>query len=467
MTEFRFPKYEVSEIGEMSCQSSRQLQALKRKSERMSFLGLSKKDAMERIRTIALANRGVSRIAPSKFERMFSSSLSGRITQDREYVLDAMCVPKFPNRISNVLSPAPRGPRGKKFDADLFHAMVAAHLGLSADHYSYAIAVDNILVYAGAEGFERITIDLEPGEAKKTDIDPVLTRLDIASMSKTVTAVAVIRLLLSTSTSLDDEISEYLPPESWGWGVHPDLKSLTFRKLLTHTSGSSSAAISLQSVRKALQSPADIEPNKYAYANFNYAMLRVLSYRLLGGTYVGAQPADAKLEVQHGAAFCEYVRTAVLAPSGIVNATWGPAPGRRRALVYPWPTDLNAHGVRWTKDNGEIWAGSSALHLSSVEMIGFLLTVPKLLSNEWIAFMQQDLAGIDNRGGSGYGKYYGHGGALFLPQKEYGHTISTHSQWLNFPENSTYIAMTATSSADLTYIENAWSQFYIWAWIAE
>ena len=372
--------------------------------------------------------------------------------------------PQFvPHRVKFGFSVPPSlpAPNDKIFDADLFNLFVKTHLHYVADSYSYAIAVDNVLVYAGAEGHERIQPDLKPNE-KKTPIDPVTTRLDIASMSKTVTAVAVIRLLLEKKINIDNSILPYLPPESWGWKLHDDMKSITFRKLLTHTSGVSSGAWSMSGVRARLALEADIAPNTYDYANFNYALLRILSYKILGGNYLGPAPPDSKLATQHGAAFCEYIRTTVLAPSGTVDATWGPAKGQGRALAYPWPLDYSTPGAQWSPNNGEIYAGPSALHLSSVEMIYFLTNIKNLISQEWLSFMIEGLAGVDTTSNSDYGKIYGHGG--FLVYTSGGNEFSSQSRWAAFSNNSTYVTTTATSCANINFITSDWKVFYNLSW---
>lgn len=360
-------------------------------------------------------------------------------------------------------------PRRKTFHADLFVAYVKAYMHYSAACYSCAISVGDAIVHTGSEGYERIKPDLKPYE-KMVKIDPATTRLDIASMSKTVTAVAMIKLLLAKGISLDKPMYTYLPPQTWGWVLHEDMKKITFRQLLTHTSRIASGVRHLPDVRARLKKPVDanIAVGEYYYANFNYALLRVLSYKILGGYYGGVAPADDKLATQHGAAFCEMVRTTVLEPSGILNATWGPSAGHARALIYPYPLldfdHNNIHGAYWSPDNGEITAGSSSLHLSSVEMIKFLMNIKNLLSKDWVSFMDQSLAGVDNVGTYDYGSWYGHGGLLGVFSSEGFHSWS-YSQWVKFPENSTYVEATATSgSPGLLSMEDAWVQFYNWSW---
>ncbi len=60
------------------------------------------------------------------------------------------------------------------------------------------------------------------------------------SATKTVTAIATMKLLRANYLTVESSIDAYLPPD-WQRGPGLDTKSVKFRHLLTHTSGNGQA----------------------------------------------------------------------------------------------------------------------------------------------------------------------------------------------------------------------------------
>ncbi len=87
---------------------------------------------------------------------------------------------------------------------------------------SYAVIQNGLVVKSGALGLANVELNAPANDA---------TEFAIASMSKAVTASAVILLAQDGALSIDDLVSKYLSgaPETW--------KGMTIRQLLTHTSG--------------------------------------------------------------------------------------------------------------------------------------------------------------------------------------------------------------------------------------
>jgi CubicO group peptidase (beta-lactamase class C family) len=147
--------------------------------------------------------------------------------------------------------------------------------------------------------------------AAKTPNTPS-TRFKLMSVSKTFTAVAVMRLVQAGKIGLDDPVASRLPgwPAAW--------KSVTVHQLLDHTSGIPNlenewAPVALQSKERGLalwrrlaatfagrapEAPAGTRPS---YSNFNYVVLGLLVES------VGGRPFD------------EFVRASVLAPAGMTK----------------------------------------------------------------------------------------------------------------------------------------------------
>ncbi len=93
--------------------------------------------------------------------------------------------------------------------------------------YSFGIMLDGKLVYSGSGGY--------------TDLDkkiPATTRsmFRIASMSKSFTAMAILKLRDEGKLKLDDPVSNYIP-EMKGQQLTTDAPAITIRNLLTHSAG--------------------------------------------------------------------------------------------------------------------------------------------------------------------------------------------------------------------------------------
>jgi CubicO group peptidase (beta-lactamase class C family) len=147
--------------------------------------------------------------------------------------------------------------------------------------------------------------------AAKTPNTPS-TRFKLMSTSKSVTAVAVMRLAQAGKIGLDDPVADRLPGWPGGW------KTVTVHQLLDHTSGVPNlenewAPVALQGKerglalwrrlaatfeKRALEAPAG---TRASYSNFNFVVLGLL------------------VESVSGKPFDEFVRASVLAPAGMKN----------------------------------------------------------------------------------------------------------------------------------------------------
>ncbi len=204
---------------------------------------------------------------------------------------------------------------------------------------SLAVAKDGRLVYARGFGYADL-------EAKQPVQPESLFR--IASISKPVTAVAVMRLVDLGKVKLDDrvfEILQYEPHLPDGAEMDPRLAQITVRHLLQHTAGwdrGVSIDPMFQPVRitqsLGKQPPAepddiirfmmgwqlDFDPGaRYAYSNFGYCLLGRIIEKLTGRGYE------------------EYVRTDILGPLNIHTMRIGKtlAEGRAEGEVryyMPW-----------------------------------------------------------------------------------------------------------------------------------
>lgn len=163
-------------------------------------------------------------------------------------------------------------------------------------------ALDNGKSVSGAEGL----VDVRTGKAITPD-----TPFQLASISKSFTAVAILQLIESGRAELDGEVSLYLDvfQDSPGGGI-------TLRQLLGHTSGystrqgneidvenaGSADALTRQVALIASWAPA-YEPNsRWDYSNANYVLL------------------GAVIEAISGLKYDQFVEAKILEPIGMMNS---------------------------------------------------------------------------------------------------------------------------------------------------
>jgi CubicO group peptidase (beta-lactamase class C family) len=192
---------------------------------------------------------------------------------------------------------------------------------------------------------ESVVLVAAYGLADKTGSVAVTTSslFRLASLSKPVTAAAVLKLaeagLLDLDAKVFDILSDVEPPP--GGTVDPRLAEITVQDLLRHSGGwdrsvsfdpmfrsrEIAAAMGVSTPADATAivgymkgQPLDLDPGtKYAYSNFGYCLLGRIIEKITGQSYD------------------EYVKTAVLAPAGASGMRLGRSLGADRAdgeVVY-------------------------------------------------------------------------------------------------------------------------------------
>jgi CubicO group peptidase (beta-lactamase class C family) len=94
--------------------------------------------------------------------------------------------------------------------------------------FAYGVIIDGELVLAGGVGFADV-------EKKVAVTDATLFR--IASMTKSFTALAILKLRDAGKLSLDEPVSKYVPELAFAAPPPRDSPRITIRHLLTHTAG--------------------------------------------------------------------------------------------------------------------------------------------------------------------------------------------------------------------------------------
>jgi CubicO group peptidase (beta-lactamase class C family) len=257
-------------------------------------------------------------------------------------------------------------------DIDDFEGWIHRALAGNVVGYGLAISVAGIPAAVGQGGFAQIPLlDANVLFTHQTDIQ-------VASVSKTITAIALLQLMEKLGITPDDPIGPYLPP-TWVQGAGFSDERITFDDLLTHQTGvdqalaaminaatgtlpnpdtfegvqllvatgiESDVAASACSVKNddgtytlgGPEEPADDHYGVYCYKNANYALTRELIWRLalqtgdLGPAYDVAEPKEMPMASATG--YQKVVRVHVLTPAGVAGSCKATGTPAQRSLMY-------------------------------------------------------------------------------------------------------------------------------------
>jgi CubicO group peptidase (beta-lactamase class C family) len=223
-------------------------------------------------------------------------------------------------------------------------------------HYpglAFGVVLDGKLVYSGGFGYTNV--------AKKTPATPK-SLFRIASMTKSLTAMAILKLRDEGKLRLDDPAESYIPELKSHKYLTADAPRITVRNLMTHSAGfpednpwgdrqlADSDADLLRLIKDGI-SNANVPSFAYEYSNLGFAMLgRII-------TVVSGKP------------YQQYITETILKPLGMNDTQWE---------YTRIPADKLALGYRWQDDN---WLEEPLLHDGSYGAMGGLITSIEDFSN--------------------------------------------------------------------------------------
>jgi len=157
--------------------------------------------------------------------------------------------------------------------------------------------------------------------------------VNVASVGKMFTTIAVLKSLARHHLSIDSPISPFLPPD---WVKGPGIDTITFRELLTHQAGfrldsgrvfeTDNAA--REQVRQGIK---QVDKHVADYNNINFTIFRDMLPFMEGVP----DPGPAARAAAANRFFISYVQRQVFDPVGVTDATC--APVRNAMLMYPPP----------------------------------------------------------------------------------------------------------------------------------
>lgn len=220
--------------------------------------------------------------------------------------------------------------------------------------YSFAIAENGEIITAGGFGHAR-------GTWESTDPGVAMTgskRSHIASISKPITAVALMNLLESNmNVNLDTPFTDIIGDKFANIGA--GVQNVTLRNLLQHRSGmqewGSCGPTFSTSMAQLVAMPLVGTPGVTSkYSNGNFCLLRMVIEDLSGTNYV------------------TYVRNTILAPMGISAMTC--APDASKPTLYYKHNVVNQAGAFWSDDYSDE-CSAYGWYASAADLARFLIGV--------------------------------------------------------------------------------------------
>lgn len=264
-------------------------------------------------------------------------------------------------------------------------------------------------------------------------------RLEMGSVSKTLNAIATIKVLTLKGKTVDEPISPYLPKS---WAKHQTISGLKFRHLLSHTSGLEEfSTIDPQDYTpgkinqgiKNVLAKGVVHAQTSSYNNMNYELLRVLVPYLSDPAVMKAAEGDEK-EHEKALADCftGLVRQHVFVPAGIGSKVflkdYHPSGSNYDYARYYNFSNPKSAGVASEDRSLRPGRGGWKMTAQDLGQVAAALEAGYLTTPGQLQAMKEDKLGLFS-GDTELGRYYGHNG------KSHAGSAAGRGQICMFPGN--------------------------------
>jgi CubicO group peptidase (beta-lactamase class C family) len=256
------------------------------------------------------------------------------------------------------LAPSTRRKGSKHLDVENFASGLHAALKNNTIGYCMRLQKDGKTIYT-----------LQWNWAQTPDDDSVSwnpsRRMHVASVSKLITAIAMTKLLDKKRISYDAKIIDYLPAY---WVKGTNIKKITFRHLMTHKSGFSTANGDTDYLTMKLLVLVGVQTDRLGeeekYENINFGLCRILIAIISGLVDKNFLASDEVWDLLTIYSYVGYVETEVFGPSGVSHATLDHPDNSALAYYFPSADD------GWDSENLEAVSGGAGWHLSINDVVG-------------------------------------------------------------------------------------------------
>jgi CubicO group peptidase (beta-lactamase class C family) len=290
------------------------------------------------------------------------------------------------------------------FDFEKFADSIEKGLKGNCVGYAFVVSYKENWKVKRAGGKARTPFNIPPLDMSTN------VRFNLASVSKAITAVAMLKILYDRQdVSLGSFFHTHLPAH---WQVHQSLREISFEQLLTHRSGFRfKGGLEYAALKKDMAAGVDVsdignDDDDAAYQGENFAIMRLLIPALAGYPIPQDSKGGSALEVLQAAAYAgyyiDYVQKELFAKASLPNLTCE-AEAFTTGMCYHFPHN-NKPGTDF--GNNTLVAGSKGWVMSAAELAKLFRIVhhtenilPAWLSNK----MKNKLLGYDSNGSTSEG----------------------------------------------------------------
>lgn len=303
---------------------------------------------------------------------------------------------------------------GPKFNINKFEQNLKDYVTFGGNQpvgWAYTISQNGQLKKWNSFGKSR-TID--DGDENFT----VSKEINIASISKFYTAIAVMQLLEANNLGIENKIGQWLPP-SWTKGT--GVSELTFKDLLKHESGLSSVntdfdnTLGYQGLKTCIQTGV-VNNKTRNYLNVNFALCRVL-IPSLWSKLPGSPNINIEDDLSTQNTYLQYMQQNIFGRIHLQNVDCEPEARVDATLYYnnndPQSNKNGTYYFSWKNKSGGGGYFMSPLEIAAVN--AYFEHTEVLLSDNIKEIMKTHRIGMDlGQGGAieQHGKYYGKGGSI-------------------------------------------------------
>src|SRR5215213_110919 len=230
--------------------------------------------------------------------------------------------------------------------------------------------------------------------------------MHVASVSKLITAMAMTKLLYSRNISPDARIAPWLPKY---WQKGPGVDQITFRQLLTHTSGLVLLDEPGLSDFKFMKEQIALgRVGGPGYRNMNFGLCRILISTIDAPFLFDLLPTvdDVYWDLTTTRYYAQYVSENVFAPAGVTSTF---VHTEENALAYPFPPTVPG----WSSGDLSTMSGCCAWHLSVDDLLKVMAAFRRngaIVDPARAQTMLDRTFGLDVKEDTALGRIYAKGG---------------------------------------------------------
>ncbi|RMH15183.1 MAG: class A beta-lactamase-related serine hydrolase [Gammaproteobacteria bacterium] len=320
---------------------------------------------------------------------------------------------------------------------EVFDSQLRGNLTTGLKGYTYLIMKDGQVKYTYSNGEARSHEDgYQPWDEFQT--------MHVASISKTISTVATLRLLKMKGLSVDEGIGKYLPPH---WDLGLNVKYITFSELMSQRTGfynvlneSEDLSTKYEGLRKMVAAGAN-GLNTRKYSNVHHALLRVILPVLWDYPNISGRIYDDDYTAMR---YEQIVNTLVFQPLGIQAELKDDDPNGG-VLAYSSGTDPKGtfEEFDYTKSAGGYGWVLSAYDLA--KFWAYLWHCNELIDESQRQAMRTTEMGLWNSGNTTGGRYYCKLGGWFRTVNGFEHWL--RSAAVEFPDGTAVVLFVNSTSS--------------------